>query len=86
MESDESEELRFKSTIENFENCDLGQARMEPVHDRIHEKFEDFHSPVNFDDENIKILEPVEETNSAANVTEKVTEKEVSDKVIESAD
>jgi len=64
MESDESEELRFKSSIENFENCDLGQARMEPVHDRIHEKFEDFHSPVNFDDENIKILEPVSDRKS----------------------
>ena len=64
MESDESEDLRFKSTIENFENCDLGQARMEPVHDRIHEKFEDFHSPVNFDDENIKILEPVSDRKS----------------------
>jgi hypothetical protein len=59
MESDEREELRFKSRMENFENCDLGQARMEPVRDRIHEKFEDYHSPVNFDDENIKILEPV---------------------------
>jgi len=64
MESDESEELRFKSRIENFENCDLGQAKMEPVHDRIHEKFEDYHSPVNFDDENIKILEPVSDRKS----------------------
>jgi len=65
MESDESEELlRFKSRIENFENCDLGQARMEPVRDRIHEKFEDYHSPVNFDDENIKILEPVSDRKS----------------------
>ena len=38
------------------------------------------------EEEATKILEPVEETNSAANVTEKVTEKEVSDKVIESAE
>jgi len=64
MESDESEDFRYKSGIDNFENFDLGQARMEPVHDRIHDKLEDFHSPVNFDDENIKILEPVSDRKS----------------------
>jgi len=58
------EDFRFKSRMEKFENCDLGQARMEPVRDRIHEKFEDYHSPVNFDDENIKILEPVSDCKS----------------------
>jgi len=58
------EDYKFKSRIEKFENCDLGKARMEPVQDRIHEKFEDYHSPVNFDDENIKILEPVSDFKS----------------------
>ena len=58
MESDQRhrEDIKYKSRMEKFENCDLGQPRMEPVRDRIHEKFGDYHSPVNFDDENIKIF------------------------------
>jgi len=66
MESGERhrEDVKYRSRMEKFENCDYGQPRMEPVRDRIHEKFEDYHSPVNFDDENIKILEPVSDRKS----------------------
>lgn len=67
MESDDENRLpeyRYNRNIDQLENHHIGQPRREPVRDLIHGKFEDYHSPVNFDDENIKILEAVSDRKS----------------------